>query len=93
LNFAIWLLINPQIYPAPFFSPISRSEPHKKIVFLAENINDEAKSAIKSIYSRGVLEEISNRDANEMLVRSTGIPLAAPTAAAVQNNSTNDASR
>jgi hypothetical protein len=60
---------------APFFSPLSRDEPQKKIVFLAEAITEETKGMIKSIYPRPVLEEISNRDANEMLVRSTGIPL------------------
>lgn len=50
-------------------------EPNRKIVFLAETVTEEAKSIIKSIYNRQILEEIGNRDANEMLVRSTGIPL------------------
>lgn len=69
---------------------MSRQEPQRKIVFLAEAINEETKTLIKSIYSRTTLEEISNRDANEMLVRSTGIPLTstgAPTTPA-QTNST-----
>jgi hypothetical protein len=78
---------------APYFSPLSRSEPQKKIVFLAEVINEKAKSVIKSIYSRSVLEEINNRDANQMLVRSTGIPLTAPSAAAAQNTTANESSK
>jgi hypothetical protein len=75
---------------APYFSPISRSEPQKKIVCLAESINEETRSIIKSIYSRSVLEEINNRDANEMLVRSTGIPLVAPAPTSTQNAAPNE---
>lgn len=89
-KFAILSLTLP-IFPAPFFSPLSRHEPHKKIVFLADAVSDETKSVIKSLYSRQILEDINNRDANEMLVRSTGIPLSnsgvpAPTSSV--NNST-----
>jgi hypothetical protein len=74
---------------APYYTPLSRSEPQKKIVFLAESITEETRAMIKSIYSRPVLEEINNRDANEMLVRSTGIPLnssGAQAALATPNN-------
>lgn len=73
---------------------MSRNEPQRKIVFLVENVTAEMINNIKSIYSEPVLEEISNRDANEMLVRSTGIPLTsgnAQTPAATPNN-TADAS-
>lgn len=62
-------------FVAPFYSPMSRSEPRKKIVFLAENLNEETKSVIRAIFKPPVIEEISNPDANELLVRSTGIPL------------------
>jgi hypothetical protein len=79
---------NEVVSTAPYFSPLSRSEPQKKIVFLAENINEEAKSVIKSIYQRSILDEINNRDANEMLVRSTGIPLSAPPPTAQSNLAT-----
>jgi hypothetical protein len=41
------------------------------------------RNVIKSIYQRPVYEEINNRDANEMLVRSTGIPLASTGAQAL----------
>lgn len=63
-------------------------EPQKKIVFLAETVSDETKSILKSIYNAMILEEISNRDANDMLVRSTGIPLmntSAPVASTPNN--------
>ena len=60
---------------APYYSPLSRNETHKKIIFLTENVTEDTKNALKAIYKESRIEEISNRDANEMLVRSTGIPL------------------
>ena len=69
---------------------MSRYEPHKKIVFLADAVSDETKSVIKSVYNRQILEEINNRDANEMLVRSTGIPLS-NTGAPLQTTANNTA--
>lgn len=60
---------------APYYSPLSRNETLKKIIFLTENVSEDTKNALKAIFKEGRLEDISNRDANEMLVRSTGIPL------------------
>lgn len=78
-----------RISAAPYFSPTSRSEPQKKIVFLAESVNEEAKSAIRTIYSEQILEEINNRDANEMLVRSAGISLLSSTNSNSQTTNNN----
>jgi hypothetical protein len=52
-------------------------------------VNEDTKGVIKSIYNRQMIEDINNRDANEMLVRSTGIPLNAagiPAQIATPNN-------
>lgn len=60
---------------APYYAPLSRNETQKKIIFLTENVSEDTKNALKAIFKEGRMEEINNRDANEMLVRSTGIPL------------------
>jgi len=49
-------------------------------------MTEETKSIIKSIYRLPVIDEINNRDANELLVRSTGIPIGTAVAA-IQNSS------
>ena len=64
------------MFIAPYYSPLSRLETQKKIILLTENVPEDTKNAIKSIFKEDQLEEINNRDANEMLVRSTGIPIA-----------------
>jgi hypothetical protein len=38
-------------------------------------VSEDTKNALKAIFKDNRIEEICNRDANEMLVRSTGIPL------------------
>lgn len=63
------------MFIAPYYSPLSGNETIKKIIFLTENVSEETKNALKAIFKEGRLEDICNRDANEMLVRSTGIPL------------------
>lgn len=40
---------------------------------MADIVNDDNKSTIKALFPKDILEEINNRDANDLLVRSTGI--------------------
>ncbi|KAL7051210.1 hypothetical protein ACKWTF_004382 [Chironomus riparius] len=79
---------------SPYYAPLSRNETQKKIIFLTENVSEDTKNALKAIFKEGRMEEINNRDANEMLVRSTGIPLTVtsqnPIAESNSNNSTQD---
>jgi hypothetical protein len=44
-------------------------------VILTETLSEEIKAAFKTLYTKSTHEEINNRDANELLVRSTGIPV------------------
>lgn len=74
-NLMVFLTNNLIHFTAPYFAPLSANETHKKIVLLVENITDENKITIKSIYKATQYEEIINRDANELLVRSNGIPV------------------
>jgi hypothetical protein len=69
------LTVISSLLTAPFYAPLSRNETQRKIIFLTENVSEETKNVLKSIYKDQALEEINNRDANELLVRSTGIPL------------------
>lgn len=86
-------LIPLNILLAPYYAPLSHNETHKKIVLLIDNVTDENKQTIKSIYKAHQLEEITNRDANELLVRSNGIPVNATNNnnTAINNQSLNDA--
>ena len=60
-------------FTVSWYHPISKIESHKKIIFLADVVNDDNKSTIKALFPKDILEEINNRDANDLLVRSTGI--------------------
>lgn len=71
-SFKVFLELTPSL-SAPYYSPLARNETQRKIIFLLENIADETKNAIKSIFTSDSLEEINNRDANDMLLRSTGL--------------------
>jgi hypothetical protein len=82
------IIINDMSFTAPYFAPLSQNETHKKIVLLVDNVTDENKQIIKSIYKSSQYEEIVNRDANQLLVRSNGIPVNAGS----NNNSNNNSS-
>lgn len=44
-------------------------------MLLVENISDENKQTLRAIYTTSQMEDITNRDANELLVRSNGIQI------------------
>uniref|UniRef100_A0A182LXK2 Ubiquitin-like protease family profile domain-containing protein n=1 Tax=Anopheles culicifacies TaxID=139723 RepID=A0A182LXK2_9DIPT len=55
---------------APCFRPeLVSNDPTKRITLLMENISEEAKSIIRNIFHPNLLEEISIRDAKELLLR------------------------
>lgn len=54
------------------------NETQKRIVLLIDNVTEENKQLIRTIYNNSQLEDISNRDANELLVRSNGIAVNSP---------------
>ncbi|XP_058066162.1 uncharacterized protein LOC131215783 [Anopheles bellator] len=63
----------------PYFSPISRTnETHKRITLVMERITEESKSILKNIFIGQQLEEISVRDANELLLRCSPVRSASP---------------
>ena len=48
-------------------------ETHKRITLLPERLHEESKVALKSIFGTmsNVLEELSNKEANDILVRAS----------------------
>ncbi|KAL1378285.1 hypothetical protein pipiens_015681 [Culex pipiens pipiens] len=59
--------------PLPYFNPVCRKDDaHRRITLVMDRVTEESKSILKSIFSTERIEEISARDANELLVRSCG---------------------
>lgn len=73
----------------PYYHPLSRNEQQKKLVFIVETIDEAAKNAMRTIFPKNLIEEISNRDANELLVRSTGTQQAVSAAVNASLNADN----
>lgn len=70
--------------PLPYFNPVCRKDDaHRRITLVMDRVTEESKSILKSIFSTERIEEISARDANELLVRSCG------TSKGSENNSNN----
>ncbi|XP_063820895.1 uncharacterized protein LOC135071072 isoform X2 [Ostrinia nubilalis] len=53
----------------PYYNPMSKIDPFKRITLLPENITEEAKVAFKSLFGK-VMDELNAREANEILVRT-----------------------
>lgn len=61
------------VISVPYFNPISRlDDTHRRIALVMDRITEESKSIVKSIILTDKLEEISARDANDLLMRSCG---------------------
>lgn len=57
--------------PLPYFNPVCRKDDaHRRITLVMDRVTEESKSIVKSIFLTEKIEEISARDANELLVRS-----------------------
>ncbi|XP_043472119.1 uncharacterized protein LOC122504870 isoform X2 [Leptopilina heterotoma] len=54
----------------PYFDPASKDHTHKRITLLPDRINEESKSILKTLYE-GKLEELSPKEANDILVRAS----------------------
>lgn len=48
---------------------MSKIDPYKRITLLPETLSDDAKVALKALFGK-VMDELSSREANEILVRT-----------------------
>ncbi|XP_055373221.1 uncharacterized protein LOC129606736 [Condylostylus longicornis] len=55
----------------PYYNPTDRAEPYKRIVIQIENLHEESRSIIRSIFPTTVLEFVGLDDAKELLSRSS----------------------
>ncbi|VVC99428.1 unnamed protein product [Leptidea sinapis] len=53
----------------PYYDPMSKVDPYKRITLLPEVLTDEAKVALKTLFGK-VLDELNPKEANEILVRT-----------------------
>lgn len=54
-----------------FYDPSATSEHNKRIILQMDNLSEEAKTTIKSIFSNEIIDEISQHDAAKLLERSS----------------------
>ena len=57
---------------APFYDPTNTVEQVKRIVLVANGLKDDVKNQIKQLFPRQMYDEISYRDAMDLLQRSRG---------------------
>ncbi|PSN57920.1 hypothetical protein C0J52_00233 [Blattella germanica] len=58
----------------PYYDPSSQDETQRRITLLPERLNEDSKVALKTIFgslSNNVLEELNNKEANDILVRAS----------------------
>ena len=62
---------NPKfIYIAgPYYNPMSKNDPFKRITLLPDTISEEAKNRMKILFGTR-MDELSSKEANEILVRT-----------------------
>ncbi|KAJ2946995.1 hypothetical protein O0L34_g16339 [Tuta absoluta] len=53
----------------PYYNPMSKNDPYKRITLLPDLITEEAKGTMKSLFGRQ-MDELNSREANEILVRT-----------------------
>ncbi|KAI5633786.1 sentrin-specific protease 7 [Phthorimaea operculella] len=53
----------------PYYNPMSKNDPYKRITLLPDMITEEAKGTMKSLFGRQ-MDELNSREANEILVRT-----------------------
>lgn len=53
----------------PYYNPMSKIDPFKRITLLPEMITDEAKITLKTLFGK-VMDELNGREANDILVRT-----------------------
>lgn len=59
----------------PYFDPVSRQDPHKRITLLPDVISDDVKNVIQNIFSKTfnkhqLLQELTTIEANDILIRT-----------------------
>ncbi|KAG7299477.1 hypothetical protein JYU34_016438 [Plutella xylostella] len=53
----------------PYYNPISKIDPFKRITLLPESISEDAKVTLKTLFGK-VMDELNAREANDILVRT-----------------------
>ncbi|XP_026729265.1 uncharacterized protein LOC113494928 isoform X2 [Trichoplusia ni] len=53
----------------PYYNPMSKIDPFKRITLLPETISEEAKMTLKALFGK-VMDELNAREANDILVRT-----------------------
>jgi sentrin-specific protease 7 len=56
----------------PYYDPASRDETQRRLILLPERLHEDSKVALKNIFGSlsNVLQELSNKAANDILVRA-----------------------
>lgn len=63
------MLITVTLVVGPYYNPVSKTDAFKRITLLPECISEDAKQALKKLFGK-VMDELSSREANEILVRT-----------------------
>lgn len=75
----------------PYYNPMSKNDPYKRITLLPESITDEAKMTMKNLF--GIkMDELNSREANDILVRTCPKENSTVTKVATRSSSTGSAS-
>ncbi|KAK9879547.1 hypothetical protein WA026_006617 [Henosepilachna vigintioctopunctata] len=53
-----------------YYEPLSDNESHRRITLLPENITEEVKKVLQSLYQPSMLEELTLKEANDILVKT-----------------------
>ena len=53
----------------PYYNPMSKIDPFKRITLLPETISEEAKRTLQILFGK-VMDDLSAREANDILVRT-----------------------
>ncbi|XP_060818194.1 uncharacterized protein LOC132908307 isoform X2 [Bombus pascuorum] len=65
-------LLGMQDPKGPYYDPAGKDHTHKRITLLPEKLSEESKVVLKSLFSRRrLLEELSSKEANDILVRAS----------------------
>nr|XP_031839540.1 uncharacterized protein LOC116430050 isoform X2 [Nomia melanderi] len=65
-------LLGMQDPKGPYYDPAGKDHTHKRITLLPEKLTEEAKVVLKNLFSRRrLLEELSSKEANDILVRAS----------------------
>ncbi|XP_076235982.1 uncharacterized protein LOC143180264 isoform X3 [Calliopsis andreniformis] len=65
-------LLGMQDPKGPYYDPAGKDHTHKRITLLPEKLSEESKVVLKTVFSRrNLLEELSSKEANDILIRAS----------------------